>query len=404
MVEVKPLISNPKVGLGNLFAGLVSTRRALFASGESALLHPQLTLSRSVVVGSSNKFTRRKGCDCSNPEVNTYRLAGMRGNVRIGQLQAKSYEPCPGCSLTDKLCRLNLGTVGKGSVLEDTNIANVLYPQASILSEADAVAEGVGDRCPPVLGFEARITAACKERGKGGVQAAEGALHRRVVEKGKVRSRAKLFDLVGLVVVVEAALASTPNILALVERHVVELTVQVERFIEKFRLFLVRIKAISVRQHLNVFLGLNILTDCFRRNRARRATVVGTGPQRRQATFQMRESLSQIMAGVALEPVHNLVGSDCWRKRDEQMHVVRPDYEFQNFTAKFWHKLIDEPYQSITHWSGQHWTAVFGAKDKVVVDIVGCMPCSFSIHELSISYSGRTCQIMKGGRRIPLPA
>ena len=253
VVEVGPLVGDLEVGLGDLDSGLVPARRSFLPAGQPALLDAQFPLALPEEARRFHQFAGGQGGDSGHTEIDTNWIAGMFYRFGVGEFQAERYEPVARRSLADKPRRLDLGTVGNWSVLKDAHVADILDSQSPILGEADAVAEGVLDRCPTVLGLEPGIARASEKSVKRPGEPSERALHRGKVEKGKVQLKAKVLDLISLVVVIQAHLTGAPEIPSLVKRHIIKLAMQVKNAFKQLILFFVRADPVPVRKVQSLF-------------------------------------------------------------------------------------------------------------------------------------------------------
>lgn len=173
----------------------------------------------------------------------------------------------------------------------------------------------------------------------------------------------------------------------LLKRGVVKLAPLPQQIVKCTALRLRRIEAVLVAANhwLPPLLGFYVLTNRLARDGTGGATVVGACPQRGQAASQIRELLTQNVARLTLNPMHDLMRSKRRWEGDEHVQVVRPDDQLQQFTTHARHYFANQSDQAVADRAGQDRTAIFRAPDEVVVDIVGRVLCLFSSHNLILA-------------------
>lgn len=110
--------------------------------------------------------------------------------------------------------------------------------------------------------------------------------------------------------------------------------------------------------------------------------VVRTRPQGRQTGSQGGELMTQGTGGVALDAVHDLMRCQSWREVCKQVDVIRAHNQFTDLTTTLRDDLMYQRNQAVTHGSREHGAAILGARDKVVGNLIGGLPCMFRVHAL----------------------
>jgi hypothetical protein len=184
-----------------------------------------------------------------------------------------------------------------------------------------------------------------------------------------------------LFVVANAVTRFLPTLAPEMQRRIVQPAPGLKDIAQGLRLFLCGIETVLVSaNHLATLLFLDVPLDSLRGNMPGRSNVIAASPHIRQPTFEPGELLSQDMRRVPLNTVHNLVGRNRGGKATKQVNVVGLDNEVNNVTFKlrclFVNKLL-EPFRNLFP---EHGSPVLRAPNEVVVNVVGCVPCSLAAH------------------------
>lgn len=154
-------------------------------------------------------------------------------------------------------------------------------------------------------------------------------------------------------------------------------------------------------------LFVDVTFDRFRRDIARRADIVGTGPKTGQSAVQMRELATKFVRRVAFDPVYNLARGQRRRERTEQVNVIRLNDQVDDLSAKFSGFRTNQRVKSGWYTADQNGAAKFRYPDKMIIDIVGAMSCSFMMHKRILAnmfYRRKHKETTRSVAHIPLPA
>lgn len=133
-----------------------------------------------------------------------------------------------------------------------------------------------------------------------------------------------------------------------------------------------------------ILLRVDVPLDCLGRHGASRANVIASRPHMREFTGEAWKFTTQHKGGVALQPMHDLVWGKRGRETTEQVNVIRLDSEIQNLSTEFDRLFVKEDFQSFRNSASKNRPAIFRSKYKMIVDLVGCVPCSFCFHRTSV--------------------
>jgi hypothetical protein len=165
----------------------------------------------------------------------------------------------------------------------------------------------------------------------------------------------------------------------------------------------VRIKTVAKgKQHLSSRLSFNVLADRFRRNVASRTHIIASGPQTGKTALELREFIPELVSRCAFEAVHHLIRSYRWGKGGEQMNMVRPDNQLDDFTLQVLSELVDQFNQTVANLTNQDGSPVLGAKNKVIVDLINRVSYFVYCHKTNYILVLCNTSNSKGGNA-PLP-
>jgi len=379
--DVPSLIGDALMPSGDLKCCLVSSVTTPLPSSKAALGYAQVQQGSAQPAGILNEGIVREGQKVMQAHVNANSRAIVDRGYSIRRLPLETGVPLAEGTFDYDV----LDCIRHRPVILDTQLADVLDVEADSLPQPQltAIAIGVLEGIKALTAFVSRIARrlpcfdAAEERCKGLGQATHGMLQRAVVSKGKIIVNSpRCRELIRLRIVTNRDTTAFPGDAALSQGVVVKAAVNLKQLVQQFLLYAVRVKTILVgADHLHALLGLDILADCLRGDNPCRPDVVASGPQTGHSAFEERELFSQAVRSGSLDAVHNLVGSDCGRETGKEVHVVGTHYKLEDFTSERTGNLWDKLYQPIPHLAHKCRATVLGAKNEVIVDIVGSMSC-----------------------------
>ena len=248
VLEIPALVRRVFVQAPDLARKLGILAASFFAPGAATLQRSELFLCRPGPAGVLDQLPSGQGGKGLQAHVDPDFRPTIGGGLHIGQFQLKDDVPMVEIvSLEDR--RLDLGLVGQGSVLEDTDQADVLDVQPTIF-QAQSVTVGELERLVPAPALESRIARflsrldAAKETIKALAQSAQGLLQRREVTPGCILVKlTNATELVGLVIIADADTAALPRFTSFGKCVVVDRAVYLKHLVEQLGLHTVRVQA-----------------------------------------------------------------------------------------------------------------------------------------------------------------
>lgn len=307
--------------------------------------------------------------------------------LRLWQLYLQTNIPTRRLAQEDNVLQL---AIGHSPMPAHSDKPGVLHIQLTP-SDTGPVARFVVDAIKAVRLLKSRIaTLTLEELPEGAVKAAQDLLTGRHVQHAK---RVDIRFLVApvaphrrLLIVRDAMTRFLPSLAPEVQRRVVQPASGLKDIAQGLRLFWCGVEAILVRtQHLAPLLHLYVFLDCFCRNITGRANIVATSPQARKAALKPRDFLSQNMRSVTFNTVHALVGRNRWWEATEKVNVVRLNCQVDHVPLKLCRLFVNKLLEPFCDIFPKYRSPVLGTPNKVVVDVVGCVPRSFTVHKLIIA-------------------
>ena len=384
---VPALVGDVLLLFPELANGLAPSLTALLAPGNLALKAAQLCQGLLPMFGAVKRLAVAQSQRVRESHVDTYGWAGMFCWLRRWQLNLQTHGPAGRLTQEDDVLQL---AIRQFSMPADGEKSSVLHIQLAPL-HTGAITGLVTDAVEAGGFLESRVaTLALKERAEGAVQAAQDLLTGAHIQLAK---RIVIWLLVTplpphrcLLVVCDAVTRFLPTLAPKVQCRIVQPAPGLKDIAQGLRLFLCGIETVLVSaNHLATLLFLDVPLDSLRGNMPGRSNVIAASPHSRQPAFEPGELLSQDRRRVPLNAVHNLVGRHRGGKAAKQVNVVGLDNEVKNVTLKrrclFVNKLL-EPFRNLIP---EHGSPVLRAPNDVVVNVVGCVPCSLAVHKLMIA-------------------
>jgi hypothetical protein len=385
VMKVKALVGNLLMHVANLAGQFDIAATAFFATRSHLLELGQLLFTGSEPTGILNQFAGRQGGKVFEAHVNPNAPCWRGQGFDIGQFNLKGNKPIAQVVTLDDH-PLDFA-VRQGAMLKHAQVADTLDIKP-VAFQSYTVSVDVANRLKPPFAFVAgeawllTLLNPAKESVKGLVKLSQGLLNRTVVDKGGLLIKgAHRLELVSLVNLANPLVVHLPGQPALSQSIIVQAPVNFQNTVKRLPLLLIWIKTVVKREkHLRARLGLNVLTDCFRGDMARRTHVITSRPQIGQAALEIRELFSQVMRSCPFNPVHNLIRSNRWGEGGKQVNVVRTHDQFNHFTLKVFSYLVNKFNQAVAYLANKNRAAILGAKDKVIIDVINGVSCFVDCH------------------------
>jgi len=283
----------------------------------------------------------------------------------------------------------NVKPNGLTSVQAYFDVADVLNVQP-VIDKLTAVTVAVLQRLKAVASLEAgKATDSLIERFVGFIETTKHLLNRRNVEQPHIFGAVVPLNLdsLPLVNVADRLARPLPHPPTLVERVIVDGLHLKQNIIKNISLLSGRREPILVRENqLEVLLIVDVPLNRFSGYAASRTDKVASCPHVRQSAFQMRKFITQLKSCVAFQPVHDLV----WRKRGrettKQMNVINLHREIEDFTVKLFRLFVQKGFEACRYITIENFASIFRYPNKVIVNVVDCVSCSFRFHSTSVQH------------------
>src|SRR5215469_520342 len=286
MMKGSTLVSDFTVRLGHQCGGLAAAVAAALATGKPALGAAQVCQSALEVPGIVDLPAIRKRDKAIQSDIHADILGRLRQRDTV-PLDGKTYVPMVHVSLDRNGFDLTLDR----PVQLQLDETSAMDTQLAVIEQSAAVAVGrKGDAVVPPERTEAReagllaTSYPSEERFEGLIQPAEHVLAAREVDQSEQPFGAHRFQLVGLVVVVDALAPSFPSLAPFLQGGVVEVASLVELVLEKLNLGLVGVQAVFVAEaHLLSLVTLDVFAHHGCARRADPASVIDVALKGSQA-------------------------------------------------------------------------------------------------------------------------
>jgi len=405
MLEVRPLISDVSMSLLEAEDSLPSPDTALFASGNLPLSTAKASQSLLEVTRVGHKLTIGKCSKRIKPHINadsthrSYRRPDINNNAKAG---------IPLAAIMFKGQSLNLtGDRAMHLQFDGADSLNLELPTLGKVASVSPGREGIA--IEPVPGLEAGIARflaslyPAKESFKGLVNPPEHILAGRVVSESEVSRIPNLFELIGLVVVVEADPLHPPRLTPFLESCIIKRAGFRQLMFKSCSLFPVWIKAVFECSALHLFtlLLLNISSYRLFTDVTHSSNIVAARPQGRQFRPQCWEFRAKYMRRVSLKLVNDMLDRLSRFTSDKNVDVVRHNLNRFNLNTKLVYLIVKEFLEPCCHAINQNFAPVFRTPYQVIFD-VKYTAWSFlvsSFHRYDYTTGGDICQLGKEGCR-----
>jgi len=401
--EVAALIGDALMQPGNLRGGFSAAGAAPLPASKAALGNTQLGKALAQPARVLNQRSVAERQQVAQSHVNPNRRAGVFQDYRVGQVEHQAGVPAMRPALDDHV--LNRRVIRQWAVIFDLDLTHVLDVEHHALAHPQLapVSVPVFQAVEAVAPLEARKARrftrfqAAEEGDERLIEAAEHLLHAGRVELTERVGVgvAQVTEVRPLLVVAHTLARLFVDGDALFQRGVVERAPLPQQAVERPRLRVRRIQpiAIGANHALLPLLLVKVPLDCRGADVPGCSNVVRTCPKRGQAALEVRKLFPQLVAGRTFQPVHDLANCQGRRKRSEQVHVVWHHNQVKHLTAKLPDVIGQQLGKARANSTLQDWTPEFRTPDKVVVDVVGCVPSLFAHSNLLVSRERR------GGKR-----
>ena len=405
--EVEPLVGDMFLQLGDLPRRFAPATAELPAAGQATLGNTQLGEAVAQPARILDNAAIRQGQQVMHTYINSDGGAIMYGRRNVGNIQHQADIPLVYAALDDHV--LDLCTVRNRTVQLDADAADVLHIQ-TLPCKLAAIAIAVFDALEAVAAFVARRSAlALVELTVRLVHTAQHLLNRSSVQQSHFVRQAVTFvtDAVPLIAVGNAAPRPLPGPTPFVQRVIVDGLHLVKERRQEIGLLLGWAEPVLVRaDHLAALLFVNVPLNRRGGHTACGSYVIRTRPQVWQAAVQVREFFSQHMRRVALDPMHDLIRSHCWREGTKHVYMIGLNREIQNLAANLCGLFANQLVKASSNRAKQHSAPILWYPNEVVVDVVSGVSGSFAFHERIIPRSFCACKLtgIQEGGAIPHPA
>lgn len=391
--EVAALVGNMLLQLGNLTRRFAPTRAKSLAPGQATLRAAQFAEFAAQPMRIVDQHAIGQGQKVMQTNINADRRTIMHDRRRFGQFHLQADIPLIAAALDDDV--FDSGVRWNRTVQTHADRANMLHVE-TIAVQLASVAMAVLDALEAVAPLITRCAALSFVEGTVClVRAAQHLLNRCGVQHTHFvgQGMALIANAIPLVDVGDAAARTLPCPTPFVQGVVVDGLHLKEQSVQQVLLLCGWVQAVLVcANHLAALLFVNVTLNHLRRHIASRAHIVAARPKTRQAAVQMWKLRSQHMRRIALDPVHDLIGSYRRGEGAKHVHMIRLDREVQNLTAKLSRFLTNQRIQTDSHRPNQYFAPVFRDPDKVVIDVVSAVPGSFALHEQIIAHLFYSCK------------
>ena len=243
MLEIPPLVGDEPMLFGNRIPQLPIALAPSLCARPFVLSESQLFLRGAKPAGIVNLLTRRQRGKEFEAHVNADLGLVVGDNGNVGQFDLEGDVPVVEfIPLDDGL--LDNAVIGDRAMLKDANVPNVLNVESAIL-QPKPIAVTKFERAKPTNSLETRIARflscldAAEERTKCLIEPAKNLLAGGVVQLAQTIGvlLANLFQLVGLVIVIDRDLLELPVVPSLLKGGIVEQTSLLKKKIKTIGLF-----------------------------------------------------------------------------------------------------------------------------------------------------------------------
>ena len=346
VAEIKTLICNFFVTLGNKTTGLMSSIAALLSAGKPLLSGLELLFRHTKKLRRDDLLAITRCDERIESDINADSVAGGRkgnsitlnseGSIPIFVSAADAY----GLNLTVNLpMPLYL------------NVPDILQVQASSLDLTTVPERSIVDRAESVKRLEPRIAGlisslhSAKERLKRLIKPAKRLLQRTVVTICDLFAdlsefRQKRSSLSGISDALSSFLIC---VFSLSKCLVIEKAMPIKLRGESRDLLSGRIQAVFISlEHLFAFLLVDIFTDCCLADGADTAGKITSTPKRGETATKRCKFLTQNTTGISFQSVNNFSNASRRIMLNKQVNVIRHYFERMNCEAKFCRLFVEK--------------------------------------------------------------
>ena len=371
MREIRSLIAYVSVSALQLSNGFLSVITAPPATGDLALRPAQRGLglfvtSRIFDLGSVRE--RGKGCQ-SNVKASlvSRRLQGL-GLA----FNAEDGVPLSGLALD----HYGFDIAFDWPMQLQLNLSHALNMQFPVFQQSASIAvTGEGNAVvsagSPKAGITSFLTSldASEESFESLINTAQYILTAREVSERQIAVGANLFQLIGLIVVVDRSVTNAVRFTALLKRGIVETASFNQLAVKRHDLSVTGIKPVfKILLQLSTLLICDVLLDRRLRDVAHRADVITSTPKRRKSGFEPRKFFTQNAGSEAFELRRNVRRSQRRIRLNEDVNVIRHDLKRMYRRAKFSGFFFQQFFQSLSHVAAENRLAVFWTPNQVVFE------------------------------------
>src|SRR5882672_1972951 len=369
--EIFSLIAHLSMRSLQLSDRLLSVVTASLATGNLTLRPPELGLRFLVVSGIRDLGPVRQRGEGAQSHVKA-RLFYRSGQWFRLAFDAQHRVPPSGLSFD----RDGLDLAFNRTMQFDPDGADSLQPQFAVIEQFASVAvAGKGDAVVAARAAKSRIARllavldAIKESIESLIDATQHILRAGKIRKPKVALGSNLFQLVGLIAIVDRLVRDAISVASLLNGGVVEAAGFGKLMSERVALRLCRVEPVfEVLSHLSALLILDVFPDGRLGHVTDRADVITATPKSRKSRFQERKLFAQYAGSEALELRRDVRGGQRRIGFHEHVNVIRHDLKRVYFRVEFSRLLVQQLFQTFSHWAAENRLAVFRTKHQVVFE------------------------------------
>src|SRR6266446_1474261 len=378
VVKIPSLVGDMLMLLLEQSSRFPTASTAFLASRQLALRSSESLLRCAVELGWLDLFPFTGHEEGSEPQVNAHGRQERRRTLAIRQFTRKDDMPAIGFPFE----RYGFDLALQVPMPLDFERPHMLNVEPTLFELAPIAIGGEDDRIKAVLALQARIARvllaignAAEEVLKGMLKAFQsglttgkvGGLHRRIGEP-------IFLEMSRLLLIRHRTMLLLIDVFAFSQSAIVQVTMRLDHRGKRLRLLLVWVQSVLERfAHLlfaPCLLLCNIALDRFFRDQASTANVVGTAPQGRQTSTQVSKLLSQEPGCDPFELVRNLLRGQRRRRIHEDLHVIGHHFHGFDLDTQGSRLRVEYLSQGSLNWPDQHWLAILGTPDKVILQVV----------------------------------
>src|SRR5215510_3106533 len=351
--------------------GLLSILATAFAAGYLALRSTQFGLRLPIITRVVNLSSIRESSEGGQANINPGCFARYR---QCFLLAFHAEDRVPTTSFAFEREGLDLSF--NRTMQFQFNLTNALQTEPATIEKSDPISiAGESKGIEAVERFIARVSRflpvlyPAKERLKGFINTAQNVLCGGEVSQLQIARITYLFQLRGLIIIVERFSRYLVSALSFLQCGIVKGAGFLQLKAQRFNLRLRRVESIfEILSQLSTFLILDIFSDRRFRYVPTRADVITSTPKRRQPRFQEGKFFPQHARSKALELRGNVCRSQCRVSFYKHMNVIRHDLKRVDRCLQFSGFLIQQFFQAFGHRAAKNRLAIFRTPDQVIFE------------------------------------